>query len=160
MKYYKMQLCLAVFMTILMLTPIVQAQETQVKEQQAVLAPAPDLKQEGIKWINFKEIPNWHQGFAYSAADSNFNYLSTIEIAKWDAFALEGGYAGRAENTGDKAVLALSVNLVDLSGIVKFPILDKLEFRPAIWTGWGNLGNFNNAEFDWGVGATFVNLKW
>ena len=151
--------CLPILLALILFPGSIQAQTTSTidEAQQAVFSPAPDLKQSEIKWINFKEMPNWHQGFAWSSLDSNFNYLSTVELAKWDAFTLEGGYAGRAENTGDKAVVALSVNLVDLSGIIQFPILDKLEFRPAIWAGSG-LGTA--AEFDWGIGATFVNLKW
>lgn len=102
--------------------------------------------------------PAFNQGVAYSLADSNFNYLSTIDVASWKALTLEAGYAGRAENTSDKAVAVLSVKLLDLSSIVKFPILDKIVFRPGIFYGFGNLGNFNNAEGDWGISATVISL--
>lgn len=106
-----------------------------------------------------KKLPPLNQGVAYSLADSNFNYLSTLDVVRWKALTLEAGYAGRAENTDDKLVAVLSVKLLELKDYVQLPVLDLIEFRPGIWYGWGNLGNWNNAEGDWGVSATVVSLK-
>lgn len=105
------------------------------------------------------KIPALNQGVAYSLADSNFNYLTTIDLMSWKSLTLETGYSGRAKNTKDKLVIVGSIKLLDLKNVIKMPILDQLEFRPGIWYGWGNLGNFNNAEGDWGLSATVINIK-
>jgi hypothetical protein len=107
-----------------------------------------------------QKIPALKQGFAYSLVDSQFNYLSTIELMKWKRISLEVGYAGRAENTGDKAVLVASVDLLDMSDVITFPILDKIVFRPGIYFGGNiNVKSMTDTESDWGVSASFIDLK-
>lgn len=111
-----------------------------------------------------KELP-LKQGIAYSLQDEKINYLLTIEIAKWKGFSLEAGYAGRAENTGDKAVAVISYQLAKAKDLgITLPILDLLEANVGVYTGFGRIqvndgfDNGNN-EFDWGVSATLISLK-
>lgn len=111
-----------------------------------------------------KDLP-LKQGIAYSLQDSKINYLSTVELAKWKGFSLEAGYAGRAENTGDKAVAIISCQLAKAKDLgVTLPILDLLEANVGVYAGFGRIqvndgfDNGNN-EFDWGVSATLVSLK-
>ncbi|RTL04637.1 hypothetical protein EKK58_10020 [Candidatus Dependentiae bacterium] len=102
-------------------------------------------------------VPSLNQGVAFSLADSNINYLSTVDVAKYKGFNLEAGYAGVAKNTGDKLVAVLSYDLLNLKGKTTFPILDIVEFRPGLWAGVGRIGGSN--EFDWGISATVLSLR-
>lgn len=103
-------------------------------------------------------LPNMNHGMAYSVQDSNFNYLTTFDVASWKTLTLEAGYAGRAENTKDKAIAVASIKLIDMQNIIKFPILDKIVFRPGIWAG-TSLNRIDETEFDWGVSASVISLK-
>ena len=102
-------------------------------------------------------VPALNQGFAVSFADSNINYLSTVDFAKWNGFNLEAGYAGRAKETGDKVVAVLSYELLNLEGKTTWPILNFVDFKPGIWVGIGRIGGSN--EIDYGVSATVVSFK-
>lgn len=102
-------------------------------------------------------VPALKQGVAFSIADSNINYLSTVDLVKWKGFSLEGGYAGAAKNTGDKLVAVLSYDLLSLKDKTTIPFLNLVEFRPGIWAGVGRIGGSN--EFDYGVSATVLSLK-
>lgn len=105
-----------------------------------------------------KDLP-LKQGIAYSLQDSKINYLSTIELAKWKGFSLEAGYAGRAENTGDKAVAVVSCQIAKAKDFgVTLPILDLLEANVGVYAGFGRIDR-DSSEFDWGVSATLVSLK-
>ena len=64
-----------------------------------------------------EKLPPLKQGFAWSLNDNKLNYLSTIEIAKWKFISFELGYAGRAENTGDKIIGVISTNLINAEKI-------------------------------------------
>ena len=101
-------------------------------------------------------IPALKQGMAFSLADNNINYLSTVDLVKWKGFALEGGYAGSAKNTGDKIVGVISYDLLTLKGKTTIPVLEWLEFRPGIWAGVGRIGGSN--EIDYGVSATVISF--
>lgn len=101
-------------------------------------------------------IPALKQGVAFSLADNNINYLSTVDLVKWKGFALEGGYAGAAKNTGDKIVGVISYDLLTLKGKTTIPVLEWLEFRPGVWAGIGRIGGSN--EIDFGVSATVISF--
>lgn len=103
------------------------------------------------------QMPSLNQGVAVSLSDSNINYLSTVDLVKWKGFNLEGGYAGRVKETGDKAVVVLSYDLLSLKDKTAIPILNLVEFRPGIWVGVGRIGGSN--EVDFGISATVISLK-
>ena len=103
-------------------------------------------------------IPALKQGVAYSLADSKFNYLSTLDIVKYKGFSLEAGYAGSAKETGDKMVAVISYDLLSLKDKTTIPVLQWLEFRPGIYAGVGRIGGSN--EFDYGISATVLSVKW
>lgn len=107
------------------------------------------------------KIPALKQGVAYSISDSNFNYLSTLDVFSWKNFSLEGGYAGNADNTGHKLVAVISYNLLNLKDKTGFPILNHVEFRPGFWVGYGSINgaSLSDGEFDFGLSATVVSLK-
>lgn len=113
-----------------------------------------------VKEITSK-LPPLNQGIAYSMVDNKLNYLGTIDVVNWKALTLEVGYAGAADNTGNKLVAVASIKLLDLGNVVNFPILDKVVFRPGIYFGAGDIGNtdFDSSETDWGVSATVLSLK-
>lgn len=109
------------------------------------------------------KLPPLKQGIAWSLADSKLNYLSTIEVLTWKGLNLEVGYAGRAENTGDKAVAVVSYEIAKLKDFgVTVPILDLIEFNFGAYAGYGRIENINSlddSEFDYGLSATILNLK-
>ena len=96
-------------------------------------------------------------GIGYSVADSKVNFLSTIEVAKWKQITLEAGYAGSAENTQDKVVAVVSYPLVKLGDYVELPVLDLIECNLGAYVGYGRLTGSN--ELDYGISATFLNIK-
>ena len=113
-----------------------------------------------------KKIPSMKQGVAYSIADQKFNFLSTIELFEYKGFALEAGYAGREENSGDKAVAVLSYDVLNLQKLgVKTPILDLIDFRAGVYAGYGRiqLGTVpamrGGNELDYGVSLTAISVK-
>lgn len=102
-------------------------------------------------------VPALKQGVAFSLADSNLNYLSTLDVATFGKISIEAGYAGRVKETGDKLVAVVSYDLFRAKNYVTWPILQFVEFRPGIWAGVGRITGSN--EFDYGVSATVFNLK-
>jgi len=125
----------------------------------AVLAlPINQVKADEVSVIDtIASIPGLKQGVAFSLADSQINYLATIELVNFKGFALEGGYAGRAKETGDKLVAVLSYDLLSLDKYTSLPILKYVEFRPGVYAGFGRL--FGSQEFDYGVSATVLSIK-
>ena len=99
----------------------------------------------------------WKSGMGYSVADSKVNFLSTVEVAKWKEITLEAGYAGSAENTQDKIVAVVSYPLIKLKDYVDLPVLDLIECNLGAYVGYGRL--FGSNEFDYGLSATFLNIK-
>lgn len=114
-----------------------------------------------INLINIKQFPNLKTGVFYAVNDSGINVITTTDIAKWKFLALEAGYAGDAENTGHKAVLTMSVDLLHVGDWIKFPILDKVVFRPGMTIGFGNINfkEMTDAEMAWGPSITAVEWK-
>lgn len=106
--------------------------------------------------IAFAEIA-WKQGIGYSIADSKMNFLSTIEVAKFKELTLEAGYAGDAENTQDKVIAVVSYPLMKAGQYIDLPILDLIECNVGVYAGFGRVLGSN--EFDYGVSATFLNIK-
>lgn len=111
------------------------------------------------------KVPALKQGIAYSLADNKLNYLSTFEVLKWKGLTLEAGYAGRADQTGDKAVAVLSYNVAKLKDFgVEVPILDLVELNVGAYAGFGRvqlndgMGDGNN-ELDYGLSATLISVK-
>ena len=105
-----------------------------------------------------QKIPALKQGVAYSILDSEFSYLSTIELVNWKGVGLEAGYSSK-----DKAVAVVSYELLKLKNLgVNLPILDLIEFRPGIYCGYGsiNMQEIDRSEIDYGISATFASIKW
>lgn len=107
------------------------------------------------------KIPSIKQGVAFSLADSNLNYMSTINVANFGKYInLDVGYAGRAKNTGDKLIAAVSFNLLE-SGYIQYPILRYLQVKPCLFLGYGNINakEITESEFDYGIGVTIFEVK-
>lgn len=118
---------------------------------------APQVKAETSLIDIIAGVPTLNQGIAWSLSDSNINYLSTIDVAKFNGASFEIGYAGRVKNTGDKIVGVLSYDLFKAKDYITWPILQYVEFRPGLWAGVGRITGSN--ELDWGVSATVLSLK-
>ena len=109
------------------------------------------------------KLPPMKQGIAFSLADSKLNYLSTIEIAKWKFLSLEGGYAGAAENSGNKVVAVLSTNIANAKKLgIEIPIVDLLDVNVGFYAGYGSINGvaLGDSELDYGISATLLTLKW
>ena len=107
--------------------------------------------------LDLSKLPPLKQGLAFSLADSKLNYLSTLEVAKWDKFKLEAGYAGQAKETGDKAVAVLSYDLFKADKYIQWPIVKYVTFSPGLYVGLGRITGSN--EFDYGISATVLDIK-
>lgn len=109
-----------------------------------------------------EKLPPLKQGVAYSIQDNKFNYISTVELIEYKGWTLEAGYAGIAENTKHKAVGVISYPIVKVKDLgVNVPILDLIEANLGLYGGLGQIDISNKeAEFDWGVSLTLLNIKW
>lgn len=106
------------------------------------------------------KLPNLKQGIAWSAIDNEFNYLSTVELANWKGVTFEAGYAGAAENTQDKIVAVVSYPIVKLKDMgVTVPILDLVELNVGAYAGYGRIEKGPDGEFDAGISATLLQVK-
>lgn len=109
-----------------------------------------------VPGISFAEI-QWKSGVGYSLADSKVNFLSTIELARWRGLTLEGGYAGDSEKTQDKMIAVLSYSIMEAGQYIDVPVLDLLECNIGAYAGIGRI--FGSDEFDYGLSATILNIK-
>ena len=82
-----------------------------------------------------------------------------VEVVKKGKVGLELGYS-----SSDSLVGVVSVSLVELKDYVSLPILDLLECNVGAYAGYGRISkdrdNVLEGEFDYGVSATLINLKW
>ena len=105
----------------------------------------------------------WKQGIAYSIEDAKFNYLSTIEIVNYKSLTLEGGYAGAADETNHKIVGVVSYPIIKAADFIDIPILKLVELNLGVYAGYGRISMLNDTsndnEFDWGVSATLLKVK-
>ena len=104
-----------------------------------------------------KKIPALKQGLAYSIIDSDFSYLSTIELANWKGLTLEAGYSSK-----DKIVGVISYQLLKLKDLgIKVPILDLIEFNLGLYGGYGrlNMQALDKSEWDAGCSITLVSVR-
>ncbi|MFA6321665.1 MAG: hypothetical protein WCY36_07410 [Candidatus Omnitrophota bacterium] len=104
-----------------------------------------------------KKVPAIKTGIGYSIVDSKINYLSTFTLAQYKNFNLEFGYAGDAENTGDKVIAVVSYEVFALRDYITVPVLDLVECNVGAYYGVGNIGGGN--EQDYGVTATAIEWK-
>lgn len=100
-------------------------------------------------------LPPLNAGLGYSIKDNAPVTLATFDIANWKAITLEGGYAGRNEESLDEIAGVLSVKLMD-NGALNFPILKYLSCRVGAYVGMGriNLQDMAGAKIDYGPAAT------
>lgn len=110
-----------------------------------------------------KKIPSLTTGGYYSLIDSVFNYSATFKVlqTKNEMFALNLGYAGRAKESGDKAIVTVSANLLKLKDFT-VPYLDLIIIEPYICAGFGSINSqaIGNSEFDLGVGVNVLKIAW
>lgn len=110
------------------------------------------------------QIPNVHAGVLYSIRDGGINHSETFDVVSFkDLVFIEAGYAGDADASDHKAILAASLEIkqLKLGNYTKLPILDLVEFRPSVYAGLGdiNIKDLNDSRLDYGVGATVLTYK-
>ena len=112
---------------------------------------------------SIKKIPALDNGGYYSLLDARFNYSGTFKVlqTKDEKFSLNAGYSGRAKETFDKAIVTVSGSLLKLKDYVNVPILDLIIFDPYIAVGYGriNIKELDNSQFDVGIGANIIKVK-
>lgn len=104
-----------------------------------------------------KKIPGLKQGIGFSLIENEVNYLTTMELATWKGFALEGGF-----NSKDKIVAVISYDLLNLKKLgVTIPILDLVDFRVGLYGGYGSINTkaLGDSEWDAGISGTLISIK-
>lgn len=102
-----------------------------------------------------ENLPGLKQGVAYSFSDSDFSYLSTIELAEYKGLTLEAGYSSK-----DKIVAVISYPLLKLKKYLDLPILNLVELNIGAYAGYGRISiDRDFGEFDAGISATLINVK-
>jgi hypothetical protein len=109
-------------------------------------------------------LPPMHAGIYYSFKDKAINHVETFDVLKIkDMVTLEVGYAGDADESDNKLVSSISVDIeqLKLGNYIKLPILDLMAFRPAVFLGLGHINSqdISGAKLDYGIGATLISLK-
>ena len=79
----------------------------------------------------------WNNGVGYAVKNKGITHISTLDIASWKSLTLEAGYTGQIDDIDNAAVALLSVKLLDMKDVIKFPVLDKISFRPGIGLAYG-----------------------
>jgi len=108
---------------------------------------------------------NWRQGIAFSTQENKINYLSTVELLRFEKYVkgltIEAGYAGDGNDSDHKLVGVVSYPLVNFKEMgVTIPILDLVEANIGAWFGAGHLNrNIMNTRSDYGVSLSLLNLK-
>ncbi len=105
-----------------------------------------------------KKIPALKQGIGYSLIDNDISYLSTLEALNWKGIALEIGYSSK-----DKAIAVISYELLKLKDFgVSVPLLDLVTCRVGAYAGYGSINTqeIDRSEFDAGLSATLLDIKW
>lgn len=74
----------------------------------------------------------WQNGVGYAIKSKGVNYISTVDVASWKALSLEAGYTAQTDPIDNAAIVLLSLKLLDMKDVIKFPILDQISFRPGI----------------------------
>lgn len=138
----------------LLLPGVVMADDTPPAGDAQIVAEA---LQSNTAAAIVKKLPAVKSGIGYSVLDNKINFLSTIQVAAYKNVNFEIGYAGDAENTGNKIVGVVSYKLLALKDYLTVPVLDLIECNVGAYYGIGNLGAGN--EQDYGITATAINLK-
>ena len=112
----------------------------------------------------FAGLPTGKAGVYFSLRDHALNHTETIELIKIkDMFSLIGGYAGDSDSSDHKLVLGIATDLTQLKlgNYIKIPVLDLIEFQPAVFVGAGdiNMQALTNSRVDYGIGAVLISVK-
>lgn len=98
-------------------------------------------------------LPDLKQGAVYSVNDKVVKYCSTTNLLVTRYLILEAG----AIPINNEAIIAITYELIKLKDHIDVPILDLIELNIGIYGGIINPMNTN--EFDWGISATAINVK-
>lgn len=108
-----------------------------------------------------QKIPELKQGVMYSVLDKEVNYISTFKVLEWKNIGFEAGYA--YDNSLVGVVSYPFFKMKDFG--VTIPVLDLIECNLGVGVGIKRLnveqdmsGSGNN-EFDFGITATLINVK-
>ncbi len=100
-----------------------------------------------------KSLPGFKQGVAFDVTESEFNYLTTIGIIKYNDVGISAGYSG-----DDKIVATLTYNLGGLKRFgIDTPITNLIDIEAGYYFGFGRIGGDN--ETSHGPVLTIVNVK-
>ena len=124
-------------------TPAVEESETVVVENTSWADSVTDV---------LKIVPGLKQGVAYSFDDDKFHFLSTMVVAEIKPVILELGYSDE-----NKIVGVASVSLFKLKDYISTPVFRLIECNLGFYAGYGRVAK--NNEFDWGISATFLKIK-
>lgn len=117
--------------------------------------------------VNLKEVvdkfPPAKTGVGFSLVENNLNFLTEFEVATWNGFSLNIGYAGAQPTTGHKAIASIEYDLFNAQQHgVTLPILKYIDLSLGVWGGAGHFDNaieLQKAETDWGLSATAVKFR-
>ena len=103
------------------------------------------------------KIPGLKQGVGFSFKDHDFDYLTTIELAKFKGVSLEAGYSAK-----DEAIGVASYQIAKLSDYgVDLPILDLIDLNLGGYVGYGRVSVSKpiSPRFDYGMSLTLIKVK-
>ena len=106
---------------------------------------------------SLKKIPGLKQGIGFSFKDHDFDYLTTIELAKFKGVSLEVGYSAK-----DEAIGVASYEIAKLKDYgVTLPILDLVELNLGGYAGYGRISvsKVISPRFDYGLSLTLITVK-
>lgn len=108
-----------------------------------------------------QKMPDFKQGVMYSVLDKKFNYISTFKVVEWKNISLEAGF--QYDNSLIGVVSYPFFKMKDFG--VTIPVLDLVECNLGVGVGAKKInierdmsGSGNN-EFDFGITATLINVK-
>lgn len=96
----------------------------------------------------------WQQAVLYSFDQHDIHYGSLVTLVKKGKVSLDVGYSPKQEMIG-----AISIDLLQMKDYVSIPILDLIKFEPCVYVGVDRIEQDLSAEYDFGVGAKLLEVK-
>ena len=103
------------------------------------------------------KIPALNQSVIFSLDKSEFDYAVSVTLVQLlnKKISIDLGYSPSAEVLG-----LISFKLINVKDYLTFPILDKAVIEPFVYVGAKRIENLKEfGEYDYGIGAKIINLK-
>jgi hypothetical protein len=119
----------------------------------------------GQKFSGILDGLKWKQGFAWSLQESSPNFMSSVEIIKFEKYltglTFSGAYIGDGDDSDHKCAIVMEYPIINFKNIgITTPILNLVDAKVGVWYGAGNLQwDIMDTRADYGVSLSLLNFN-